>query len=325
MRIAKKKRRIIIGLLISLAILLLALVVYGVLNNRKSSELLEEPLNLKKFGNSELSVDISDEYESSQDVASVYSIPAKFYKESIEKFMNDLGLTLTENSISDDEHMEWEGYGNRFTYNAISNTLTFQLSKPINLGEEDGAFEKIYLDYFERNYEFVIGQREVANQGLTSYYAKRVVDGIPIEMGYGYEYSDILRFDERGYVIEGNLLLAEVEKKETSVPLISVDELIQYVNLDIYPKESYVYASQLMDTLDLSYLDSRWEEIHSSASNCNSSALELIYLYKSSNQEFLYPTYKVSASCEVQFEEGTYSVPAVFYLNAASPDYIVVE
>jgi hypothetical protein len=94
------------------------------------------------------------------------------------------------------------------------------------------------------------------------------------------------------------------------------------VNQDNYPKESYVYASQIIDKVDISYLDPRWEEIHESASNCISNNIELIYFYKSINQEFLYPSFKVSATCEVLFEEDSYFVPAIFYLNAIDLEYV---
>jgi hypothetical protein len=319
------KKKIIVGLLILLIILIISLVLYGVLNTTKNREFPREPFTLKDFGKSELEVEISSDIDTLSEVASVYTISPMFYKTSIENMLIDLNLNLQEAPISNSEYVEWEGAGNRFTYDLISNIFTFELSRAISLGSEEKAFENIFQEYFDRNYSFTIGQTDVSSDDLVSLYAKRIVEGVPIERGYGYEYSDILRFDSRGYVKSGSLLLSEIEQEPVSVPLITIDELVKYVNLEGYPKESYVYASQLIDSLGLFYLDPRWEEIHSSAQNCNSNTLDLIYLYKSVDQNYLYPTYKVSATCEVEFEDVYYSVPAVFYLNAIDPEYVYIE
>ena len=322
MRIYKRKKGIFILLIVVLVLLSISLLLYLIVGRGKKHNLPEEPVSIEQFGESDLPIEISIDSNVTAQYAPVYTIKNTFYEKKIKNMIDESGLNLTKSDMSDINYIEWEGDGNRFTYNSISNTFTFELAEPIYLGSEDQAFKEVFLKYFEKDYEFNISKREVVNSNLTNYYSRRIVSDIPLERGYGYEYSDILRFDKSGDVSGGSLLLADIEIQETNLPIMSTFNLIKYVNQDDYPKESYVYASQIIDTVDISYLDPRWQEIHESASNCTSNNIELIYLYKSVNQEFLYPSFKVSATCEVLFEEDSYFVPAIFYLNAIDPEYV---
>ena len=324
MKLNKNKKILFLIILISL-IVVIAVIVYIIIKSNKSPKIITETISLNSLGTSALSVEIPENVEINQEYSFVYIVKEGFLNEQIEKLIKDLNLDLELAEYFDTNYMEWEDGENKFGYDSITNVLTFELAEPIFLGEKKEAFKTIFLKYFDESYDFTISKIDKINNDLTNYYAKRVLEDTPLERGFGYEYTDILRLDGNGYVRGGSLLLTEFEKKEGVLPIVTAEELIEYINLDLYPKESYVYASHIMDTIGLSYLDPRWEEIHNSASNCKSGKIELIYLYKSVNQGYLYPIFKILANCDVEFETEVYTVPAVFYVNAIQPDYVTVQ
>lgn len=300
-----------------------------IVNIRKSDEAIEtpsEPLSLKSLGTSETHLELPRNLEISREYMPVHTVEETFWEDQIVAMMKELSLDLKKAEFSDLNYMEWSDSGNKFGYDSITNILFFELSEPIFLGEGMEALKTVFLQYFDKSYSFVLSKKETVNSNQTNYYAKRVVTDIPIEKGFGDEYTDIIKVNGSGYVIGGNILLTEFEQENTSVPIITEEELSQYINLDLYPKESYVYASYLMNRVDLSYLDSRWQDIHDSASNCNASGdIDLIYLYKSVNQDTLYPVFKILSNCEVEFEGEAYTVPAIFYVNAIDPEYVSIQ
>jgi hypothetical protein len=319
------RRKTILILVIVVLLVLFSIALYFFLLNRSNQDLPTEPVSLESLGTSELPIQLPSDIDISEENIRSYIVKEVYFRDEIENMMDDLSLDLEEKEYSTINFIEWSDGDDKFVYDSITNILTFELSDPIFLGEEKESLKTIFLKYFDRSYDFEISEIERVSGDLTNYYARRLVEDLPIEKGSGYEYSDIIRVNGDGFVIGGSILLTELVREDSSLPIVDSKELQEYVNLTEYPKESYVYASQIMDTIGLSYLDPRWEEIHSSASNCKSSDIELIYLYKSVNQGVLYPVFKVLASCEIDFEDEIYNVPGIFYINAVDPEYVITE
>ena len=75
---------------------------------------------------------------------------------------------------------------------------------------------------------------------------------------------------------------------------------------------------------EIDYLSEDLEEVLNTLKNCESTSSDLIYYYKSFDQEYLTPVYKLDALCEVSYNNETYSIPAIAYVNAIDPQYVYI-
>lgn len=286
----------------------------------------EEPVPIESLGTTTQTVDLSDiNKENKYEDVPLFKVEKKTHIALVEDFILETKLSLKKTEIEKDIYVEWKDENNIVTYNSITGIFEFKLNEGLSIERSTESFKEIFSKYFEKEYEFVVNREQRNNYGGVTYYASRVLDEIPVEKGFSYEYSDMLIFDEKGELIAGRLLLGEVTKLEILIPLIKDSVLNQYVNSPKYPKEVYIDTSVLQDTLQLSYLSDEWEDIEKSASDCKGSEKTVIYLLKGTDQEYLLPVYKLDATCSVIYKENSYSVPATFYINAVDPDYITTE
>jgi hypothetical protein len=306
-------------------IFLIVLIAVGIIYLSGRKKYPEEPLLAQNLGTSEVELDISN-MKRDMDITDVpvYSVKPNLHISDVEEMINQVGLSLERKDIVKDSYIEWSNEENMFTYDSVLDTLTFQISESISIERGVEGFSNIFSRYFDIEYEFTLVQEKKNADGGITYYASRMVGEVPIQFGSKYEYSDILKFDKEGNLESGSLLLAEIKEYDYYLPLITQRELVEFVNLNEYPKEYHLDTGVLMDFLEIDYLDDQWEDIEKSVSDCNGGDSELVFLFKNSNQGALLPVFKISSICKVYKSNLEYSVPAIFYVNAVNPKYVTL-
>jgi hypothetical protein len=322
MKIAGNKKTAIVILLVFVSLLSILLLFVFIQMNSKNYP--EEPLLMKSMGSSDKNLDISGlKRENKVKEIPVFYIEPKIQIDLVEKMIDEMGLSLNRNVIVENMYIEWSDEDNSFTYNALLGTVSFELTRRITLERGEKAFTNIFKRYLGKDYTFNLVKENRFPDGSTVYYASRIVEeDLPIEFAAAYEYSDFLIFNQGGYLQAGQLLLINIDKYDLYLPLISQSDLEKYVNTRIYPKDHVVDTSILGDTLDLDYIADEWSEIEDSIFDCKAIDQTLILLFSNTDQGYLLPAFKVSSTCKTIYEDNEYSVPAIFYLNAADPSYI---
>ena len=323
MKIQGSKKTAVIVLVIFVTILLVVLGI--VLYSNYAKKYPEEPLKMKNLGVTEENIDISMlSIDNNIKDVPVYFIEPKVHITQVEQIIDRMSLKLERKDIISNSYIEWSDKENTFTYDAVTDSVSFQLTKRITLERGEESFAHAFKKYLDLDYEFKLIKEKRNSDGGITYYGARLLEDVPVQYGAGYEYSDILQFDSQGNLIAGQMLLAEIKKYDIYLPLISRSELDKYINTKEYPKENYTDSSVLVDTLKLDYLNDQWEEIEDTLEGCIAQDSELLFMYKTSNQGYLLPVYKISSNCTVKYEKQEYTVPALFYVNAADPRYITL-
>lgn len=318
---SKKNALIVLVVFISVLAIVLAIILYSTFAKKYP----EKPILMKNLGKTEQSIDISSlEIKNEVNDVSVYFIEPKIHITLVEQMIDKMGISLNRTDTIPNSYIEWSDGENEFTYDSVSDSVTFQLKREISVDRGEQSFIKVFEKYLGLTYEFkLVGEKKDSDGGIT-YYGARLLDGIEIEYGAEYEYSDILKFDKKGNLVSGQLLLAQIDKYDVYLPLISKNELNKYINTKGYPKEQYANTEILADILNLNYLDEKWQDIEDSLKDCKAQSSELIFMYKTSNQGYLLPVYKIASNCTVTNENQEYTVPVIFYVNAADPRYVTL-
>jgi hypothetical protein len=323
-------KRYLIFLTIILSVIVSVLFIIFLLKNPKGEEVQvkypTEPLLFTTLGKTALQVDLKEIYYFEEG-----NVPLLFVNQEekasqvgdiVSMLAPKLGLQVT------DFQYKWSSEQGRFFFSFDNEVLLFEVSNSIDFPEGEKVFEIFFKEFLGREYEFIITNKLTSSDGETTYYyASRLIDGIPVELGFGYEYSDTLIFDASGKLKGGSILLADFIKKDIFIPLVSQEDLLEFVNVEGYPRESSVDLSSLESSLNIDFYTSGidWSEVIESASNCVADSSMLIYLFKGIAQEYVFPIYKVYARCDIYYEGEKYSVPTDFFLNAVDLDYITVE
>lgn len=306
-------------------IIIISVVLLIVLNSLYAKQYPDEPIKMKNLGKSTQTIDISSlSKKIEQEDIPVYFVHPRLHISNVEEMIDKMGLSLKREDIVKDSYIQWSDGENSFTYDSVQDTVSFQLTRRISLERGVEAFKNVFQKYLGIKHDYVLIKERKNNDGGVTYYASRTLDGIPVQFGANYEYSEILKFNKEGVLESGQLLLAEFEKYDLYVPTITNDELKAYINAKDYPKEHYIDSSVLTETLDLNYLDEAWGEIEDTLEECKAQDFENIFLYKNSNQGYLLPVVKISANCNVTSKATVYTVPVTFYVNGVSPDYVTL-
>lgn len=316
----RKKKIIILGIAIVLLIVILIIIFSS---SPSGTKYPKEPLEVNSLGKSSLSLDINQMEGFSNEDTKLFLIKKENHSSLVESCISSMNMPLKKQSVIQEGITIWSDGKSQFEYSSLLDRISFVLPSGFIFDVGDNPIESFFYKYFDIDFDFIISNTEKNTTGGLTYYGTRVIKGIPLEIGYGYEYSDFLKFDKNGKLVGGQLLLSNFDESDFYLPLIPEKYLKRVSNLAVYPKESYIDTSILASTLDINYLDDAWGYIEKSASNCVGNKQELIYLFKDSNQKFLLPTFKVKANCDVQYKKETYSVPSLFYLNAVDPEYVV--
>lgn len=321
MKIQGSKKTALLVLLIFVGIL--SVVLFVILYKTFGKEYPDEPIKMKNFGSSIQSLDLTN-YKKNNNVKDtpLYFVTPKLHTSDVEKMIDNMGLSLVKTEIIKDSYITWSDKENTFTYDAVEDTVSFVISRRVSLERGENSFKSFFSKYLGRDYEFVLEEESKNSDGSIKYYGSRMIDEIPMQFGMGYEYTDILSFNKEGNLEGGKILLTEIERYDYYLPIISDVELKKFVNAKTYPKEHYVDTTVLSTYIDLHYLSDDWLIIEDTLSECKAGEAELIYMYKTSNQGYLLPTFKIYSSCKVTYEENEYTVPATFYVNAVDPRYV---
>lgn len=316
MKITIKKQ--VIYILAVVVFILIGIFTYLLLTKKNY---IKEEMTISTLGYTKEEIDISEVGEESESDIKQYSVYPRVHTDLVEKLISNLDLSLTKTEIVKDVKYEWKDSKNYFSYDSLTDTVSFVLNEGITISNEK-LFNTFYSKYLNLDYEFSTVKESKDSESNITYFSSRVLDSKNVELGLNEEYSDILKIDKNGKLISGKLLLAEFSDTTYIIPIITDYYLKQYINNESYPKEVYVNTSVLYSTLQLDYLDSAWQEIESTVDKCKGNSRSLIYLYKNSDQQYLTPTYKYSSTCTVKYKETEYSVPAIFYVNAIDPEYV---
>ena len=310
-----------------LATIVIVLVVVSILliTKQKESKYPQEPIKFSSLSvtTKDINIDKLKNMES-KDIP-LYSVMPSDGDINIDEIIQEIGISFLSKDITGTDPKIWSNGEDIFRYYAFTDTLVFQLKDGIEFEKTDSVLKDFFRRYLGVTYDFDIVEEKTTSTGGVRIYGRRQVENIPIEIGFGDEYSDYLEFNKSGNLIGGQILLTEFQNEEAYVPTVSNRYLKEVINKDVYPKEMYLNTSILSSSIDLYYLDDAWGDIEESGDNCNGSEQEIVFLYKNIDQKYLIPIYKISGNCEVKYKENSYNVPSTFYVLAGDPEYIVRE
>jgi len=248
--------------------------------------------------------------------------------ENVEKFAIQLDPKMKNTSSINGKFYKWENKDNYVIYELEQNTVLFSLSNGITWNEADISgytFKSFAKQYFGKDWEYSMSFDDKDYDNFTVYYANRLFKNHLIHTNEYNGETDYLAFKD-GKVMHGKILVTEFFDTEKTLPLLNWRSLHKYINLDNYPKEIYPNYSTLADSVlkEVNYLSDDFEKVATSINNCAGDAVEVVYLYKNFDQEYLTPIYKIDLQCQITYKETKYNIPAVGYVNAVDPKYIAI-
>ena len=316
---SKKNALMVFGIFLAILVVVLAFILLS--GTRKKYP--EDPVKMKNLGSSNQQIEISSlDIQIEEKDLPLYFVQPKIHITLVEKMIDRIGLSLERKDIIKDSYIEWSDGENTFVYDSVLDSVSFQLTRRISLERGESSFSAAFKRYFDLEYKFKLVRERKNLDGGVTYYASRLLGDIPIQYGANYEYTDILNFNTQGNLESGKLLLAEIKKIDYYIPLINRKELNEYINTRGYPKEHYIDTSVLVDILNLNYLDEEWSKIENTLEDCEARSIETVFLYKTSDQGYLLPVFKILSNCKVVALGTEYTVPTTFYVNAVDPRYV---
>lgn len=317
----KKKVILILGIVIVILTVLAIILIQKGINN----DYPKEPIKFSTLLATEEDINIDKMKMPKKEDVSLYTVRPSDEDTLINMMVQNMGITFAEKDIKGVDPKIWNNGKDILRYYTVTDTLVFQLKNSVKLEETDNVLKEFFYEYLGISYNFEITDERITVNGTKKIYGRRLIGGIPLEIGYGYEYSDYLEFDKKGNIISGSVLLTDFKKEDLFVPTVSDQYIREMINKDAYPKEVYLNTSILTESINLNYLDDAWGDIEKSASNCKGTDVETVFICKDKTQKYLIPVYKISGDCEVEYKDVQYNIPSVFYALAADPKYIVKD
>jgi hypothetical protein len=321
------KKNIIIGAII-IFFLLLSVLLFILLRNG-GTKYPEQPIKQDSILQTEDEIDLGSTTIDNQGEYFLWQISNQVKLEAVQDMVASLGTEFTLEDSQDGVFYKWSSDDDQIFYDITKNFLLFQYSEGIQFDSvelTDTTFSTFVNKYFKEDWKYKIFETEKGTNGETIYYAKRILsDDIYVESREHNQQTDYLALKD-GKIVYGKILLTKFTTTDIQLPLISQEQLNTYLNLKEYPKEIYPQYSALEDSLlsQIDYLSDEFEELAETMANCKSTSSEVVYLYKSFDQELLTPVYKLDAQCELTYEEKQDSVPAIAYVNAIDPEYVYI-
>jgi len=308
--------------------MLLALLLYILLVNDKP-KYPEQPIKQDSILQTEDQIDLGSTTIDNQGEYLLWQISNQVKLEAVQNMIASLGSEFKLEDSQDGVFYKWTYEDDQFFYDITKNHILFQYTEGIQFDSvelTDTTFSTFVNKYFKENWKYKVFKNEKGTNGETIYYAKRILsEDIYVESREHNQQTDYLALKD-GKIVYGKILLTKFTPTDIQLPLISQEQLNKYLNLKEYPKEIYPQYSALEDSLlsQIDYLSEEFEELAQTLANCKSTSSEVVYLYKSFDQELLTPVYKLEAQCELTYEEKQYSVPAIAYVNAIDPEYVYI-
>jgi hypothetical protein len=281
------------------------------------------------------------------DIPRLSSSSAIYYAEDItnvsavENLIDNLGFSYKRNKAIVDNHFSWgdEDSTAYFNYFTETNILSLNIKKSIKAVlplTRDNAEEIVnrYLNGIGLDHEYKMIKIE-NEEDCTHIYLSRILGGYPVETNNQYGATDYLMFSDRGELIYAELLFAKFTNQfNYNIPLIDTKDLLSLINEPEYPKEIRVDDVDFLDDTVLKpvgayqmegeYSDATSTVIES-VQDCNPTDISLVYYYPEATGVYILPTYKLTCLSTAIYEGTEYSVPAIVYTNAVSPEYISAE
>jgi len=288
----------------------------------------KEPINQKSLQYNTQEITLTGESIDSKDYP-LYGVSNIVMLKEVESFASQLDSNFKKVTVEEGVNYKWTNKNDSVIYKLNQNFVMFSFEKGIPWDEADISsftFTSFLRKYFCKNWDFKISQQETIANGSTIYYANRILGESTVETNEYKTETDYLMFSN-GKIVGGKFLLTEFVDTEIMLPLIKLNELKKYINLQTYPKEIYPNYSTLGDSVlkEISYLSDEFEKVTSSVDNCVGDETNVVYLYKNFSQETLTPVFKISLQCEVTYKKTKYAIPATGYVNAIDPKYISIS
>jgi hypothetical protein len=334
----KNKRVLIITIAIVVLVGLSLLAIFLLIQKDKQVDNTVNMVYINEIpiGDSDVKVNIQEQFDIDTQRAKVIEISKEdhklFVEEIIESRNLDMEIVFEERGVG----YTWCSKDNKrcMIYDIYPETLSFGfMDNPSNLIYDVSNMndpEEIWKIFQE---DFLLDKWEYTNFNLERYQggftvtAHRSVDGIPFERIADIQYTDHIKFDSRGFLISGKILLLEYGGN-FSVDLIETNTLGNIINSDVYPKQYVVDKSKLnignlekSEDIDLHYPN----EIHD-IDECNATNIELVYVYGTRhNSKYITPVYKMNCIGEVNYQNQILNIHIFLYTNAITTDSIMVE
>jgi len=297
----------------------------------KDNNYPKEPITQSALGTeSEVSINIQGIKNYEMKDYKFWEISQETSKEEIENMIDKIASKIDLTDQVEGEYYYWsDDQGNYFQYSLLKNILTFSLNEGIDWEEVElssNSFTIFVKRYFDRDWEYTFNSKQNYPDGLTLYYANRVLtNDVILETTELYSETDYLSI-KNGKIMSGRILLTGFLDTQQYLPVIELEDLSEYINSPQYPKSIYFNPGKIASALSIEneYLNDEILQLQQEITNCNAVSNKLVYLYQSFEQEFLTPVLRLDLECSVEYEDEIYSVPAVGYTNAVDPEYIVV-
>jgi len=319
-----KKKKTILIIVIGVFVIALIVALYFVYKSQTNpypkEAITQDSLNstAETISLGDTTIEASDGY--------LYTVSKTVMLEKVTAFAKSIIPKSIQTINETGSYYEWQ-YGDDYViYELEQNTVIFAVKQGITWNEASingYSFTQFANSYFSKSWTYSTPIGEKQPTGETIYYAKRIIEGLNVEMVLNNQSTDYLA-TKNGKIVYGKILLSEFTKVGEKLPLISSSDLDRYVNLESYPKEIYPEYGPIQNTIlsSVDYKSEDFDNIAKTLSNCKSTSSSIIYLYKLLNQGNLTPVYKLDLQCELTYKETVYTIPAVGYVNAIDPQYV---
>ena len=323
----EKKQKLIIGIVGGCLVIIVTLMISVLTKKDKTDEYPSKTVSIESVKTDDTELNIKNGINVSNE-KNYHYYKLSPVDTSIQTFMSKLGIDLKKQDVQSEYLSLWSTGESYVSFDSSNNYLQFSLEDPIAVRYDltnNIGIEKWMKDIFEVDQKYEI--LESYDNGESQYiYGNILLENIKVEFkGRDDKATILLILDNWGYLKGGSIVLFGTIEEEYSLPSIDIETLSSVINDAIYPKEVFPDVSGLYDSIDLPYISQEWRDIENSADSCEIVDGEIVYLYSDSFQSYLLPVYKLDAFCEVYYEEESYSVPAIVYTNAVSPEYISSE
>lgn len=338
--INKKTLTFIIGTVI---VGVIAAILYILLSDNTGEQLppkgIEQPLGYQLEQEVEIPRDITPE-----DLKRKYKL-LKVSQDSHDDLAQDIVTTMGKSDLgysrSGETSHVWgdlfkEG-GEYIYYEELTDSLSISFKTPAYVEggsagiSDETAAKSVFLntinELFGNDYKYQINNVELSNREYRVE-ASRLVDGVPVELPGLAEYSDFLVFNESGYILRGQLLLAEFQDPLT-IGIIDFDDLPELLTRDAYPA-NYTQGAPLnyvpkQSSAPVDHADTPGdEEAIEQSTSCVVTSAQVVYYYSTVDQLHLSPTYKLSCIGNITIDGLGFEVPVLVYTNAVDPEYVYI-
>lgn len=227
--------------------------------------------------------------------------------------------------ISDENtYYLWERGKDLISYDVLANKIVISGINILILEDvNDNIFSDIAKKYFNEDWKYEIFEKNELSGRIEYLAYRKLTNGSYVESRENKNETDRIVI-EGGRITSATLTLTNYYPTEEHVPLINKETLDGYINQQQYPKEILPSYDTLNSMMEMGYKEG-YDEIAKTLNNCLVEKITVVYYYKNLDQGVLAPVYKALSMCDVVYKKKTYQVPAVIYISAIDPNYILIE